>query len=136
MAYILTQDTYRETERSKELWIMKTIFNNFNYISSYKANIFNESVCAALIWFMFIGLLKKVGWVFFLVYSFIGLTDVWHIHRFKNIYIQGESKKVWLAAPGEKLYLFSETLLYLCFFKKFFFGGVVAQKNPRTLFSL
>ena len=54
--------------------------------------------------------------------------------KFNQYYIQGESKKVWFAALGAKLYLFCATLLsavFSIFFEnfKFFFGTLNGPKK-------
>jgi len=55
--------------------------------------------------------------------------------------IQGESKKVWFAAPGSKLYSFLSNSPVWCFINIFlkicnFFGTSMAQKKSANLFSL
>ena len=62
-----------------------------------------------------------------------------NIYTSNNKYIQGESKKVWFTALGKKVYLFLCNSSVWCFFNTFrkfkiFFGTLMVQKNPRTLF--
>ena len=88
-------------------------------------------------------------WVlFFNVRLYRGLLFVdfiyfilFYVARFSNHIVQGESKKVWFAAPVAKLYLFCATLLYgvlSIFFLKIliFFGTSLTQKKSANLFFL
>ena len=67
----------------------------------------------------------------------IDFTSLFGLLDYKDLYIQGESKKVWFVAPGAKLYLFCATLL-IGVFSKFvnFFGTSMAQKKSANFFFL